>query len=851
MQGIDITAIVNAHSEAMLAHATMLSLAQAVTYAKIKGISVEVLVVADNPTEETLTFFNECTLVPFRMVTVQHGDLGLSRNSGIQAAQGEWIAFLDADDLWGETWLAFAFDAANRDSRKVVWHPEVNLYFGMEPHVFLHADMDALDFDLPTLTVTNYWTSLSFSSREIYLANPYPSTHFHSQLGYEDWSWNTDTISRGMIHKFVPETTHFVRQRHSSLLRQTASRDSLMFPNDLFRDYIAKHSKVPKASSAPLQDPAAYEFYRQMLVLPFYRKEARLNPEMTEQLVLSHALSKGFGEGIAPTPLFDAEHYGKEVVRRRLPDLATEPTPFLHWMKHGLPRQIVPTPWFDEAYYSAANEDISGGWKWSFAHFIAHGVHEGRNPNAFSVAEEFFTQNPNYTALPNFYRLLMNMRETPEMFSSVLKAVQSNSAFIHSDDFREAFRRAAVHEPGIGDPGNYAPALCHPFFVHDHAHALAIQARLPKKRYENVLCVPHGRNGGADLVAGILSKTLENLCAEGDLLILQTDRSGFDRREWYSAKADVVDVSDIFGKMPAENAHKLLYSVILGVGPERLFCVQSFLCWNFFKRFGRRLLRNIELYAYMFCNDILPDGKKVGYPALYFADTLPLVTKFFIDSDSLRNELVETHHLTLDLQKRLVWMKTPTIYEFHEIPIAETQRVTAQVRGRPTILWAGRFDRQKRFDLLLEIAQRMPEVDFLCWGAPVLDSPPDLSTVPENLLIQGSFESLYELPLEYSDGWLYTSSWDGTPTILIHLGSLGVPVVASAVGGVPELIGPQTGWPIYDVDKPEGYIAAIREMIGNKDEAVRRASKLKELVAEQYVQPVFEAALANELGIAK
>ncbi len=39
---------------------------------------------------------------------------------------------------------------------------------------------------------------------------------------------------------------------------------------------------------------------------------------------------------------------------------------------------------------------------------------------------------------------------------------------------------------------------------------------------------------------------------------------------------------------------------------------------------------------------------------------------------------------------------------------------------RPQVFWAGRWDRQKRIDLLLEVARRMPDVDFRMWGEPVL-----------------------------------------------------------------------------------------------------------------------------------
>ena len=102
-----------------------------------------------------------------------------------------------------------------------------------------------------------------------------------------------------------------------------------------------------------------------------------------------------------------------------------------------------------------------------------------------------------------------------------------------------------------------------------------------------------------------------------------------------------------------------------------------------------------------------------------------------------------------------------------EIVMVDEQLRNSSKRERPCIIWAGRFDRQKRFDLLVEIARLMPDVNFRSWGKAVLDLSPDMSNLPENLQVNGPFVTYDDLPLEDCDGWLYTSAWDGMPTILI------------------------------------------------------------------------------------
>ena len=132
-------------------------------------------------------------------------------------------------------------------------------------------------------------------------------------------------------------------------------------------------------------------------------------------------------------------------------------------------------------------------------------------------------------------------------------------------------------------------------------------------------------------------------------------------------------------------------------------------------------------------------------------------------------------------------------------------------------------------------------------GASLLDLPPDLTMLPSNVTMQGSFDSFDDLPLADAGAWLFTSLWEGMPTTIIELAVRGVAVVASAVSGVPQLIRPDTGWPVPPEAGAGGYVAALRSALGDPEEAVRRAEALQRLVASRHTEEVYDAALNARL----
>jgi glycosyltransferase involved in cell wall biosynthesis len=430
-------------------------------------------------------------------------------------------------------------------------------------------------------------------------------------------------------------------------------------------------------------------------------------------------------------------------------------------------------------------------------------------------------------------------------FGRLLKAypetraeIGGRRAFLESDIFDQMAKRAAALDPNVTVPSKSRPGYMPPWHDVDYFGYAAARALLPKGPVENVILVPFGKLGGADYVAGILAGTLVE---RGRTVILRTDQPDWDRPDWYPEDVSAIDLSGALSGMG--DRARALFTLLRVLAPQAVWNVNSRLGFDCFATYGQRLSDSHRLYAYYFCADRTPQGQETGYPVWYMADILPHLHAALVDTRSLADSLTLRYAMPPALSGKIHTVHTPAQRPADGSPLVTAQIDSATGRARPRILWAGRLDQQKRFDILEKVARAMPDVDFVAWGKAVLGKPPSVRKLPKNLMLNPPFGSYEELPLRDCDGWLYTAAWDGLPTILIECGAMGMPIVASAVGGVPELIDNMTGWPVQDAGDPEAYVTALRAMLTDPEARRRRATALQARVRARHSPENFRAAL--------
>lgn len=175
-------------------------------------------------------------------------------------------------------------------------------------------------------------------------------------------------------------------------------------------------------------------------------------------------------------------------------------------------------------------------------------------------------------------------------------------------------------------------------------------------------------------------------------------------------------------------------------------------------------------------------------------------------------------------------------------PAAARARLPHAASGR-LIGWAGRLGLEKGCDVFLDALATIREAE---WTAIVLGAGPEAAVLMERarrLGLEGRVVWAGVVPSAGAvfpafDVFALSSRTEGTPMVVLEAMASGTPVVASSVGGVPDLLseGP-AGW-LVPPGNPEALGAALRHALDDRDEARRRAERARSRALDAYaVEP--------------
>jgi glycosyltransferase involved in cell wall biosynthesis len=224
----DISAILVAHREGILAGLSFRSFLDCVADAESAGLNIEKIIILDSPDDATRRVLEDKAVHGAAMLETDFGDQGLVRNHGVHHAHGKTVAFLDADDLWGLDWLRQGWSVFSNYGVKTIVHPEFNLFFQGNRNVLIKIDQTDPLFDVEFLRFGNFWDALCLASRAACVEFPYRERDIQAGFAYEDWHWNCETVAAGFVHRVALGTVHFKRRRQWSQTIEASARGSLM-----------------------------------------------------------------------------------------------------------------------------------------------------------------------------------------------------------------------------------------------------------------------------------------------------------------------------------------------------------------------------------------------------------------------------------------------------------------------------------------------------------------------------------------------------------------------------------------------------------------------------------------------
>lgn len=159
-------------------------------------------------------------------------------------------------------------------------------------------------------------------------------------------------------------------------------------------------------------------------------------------------------------------------------------------------------------------------------------------------------------------------------------------------------------------------------------------------------------------------------------------------------------------------------------------------------------------------------------------------------------------------------------------------------RCRFLIGWVGRISREKGPDVFLDAlaAANMQGVTASIIGDgaakdSLIGCTPEVSSGVE-IIWHERIPQAYRLFSGF-DVFVISSRTEGTPMVLLEAMAAGVPVVATRVGGVPDVVSEREAW-LVPPEEPAALTRAIEEVKQNPSEAGKRAGAAKERLKEEF-----------------
>lgn len=328
-----------------------------------------------------------------------------------------------------------------------------------------------------------------------------------------------------------------------------------------------------------------------------------------------------------------------------------------------------------------------------------------------------------------------------------------------------------------------------------------IAKALGSRKFDTVLLVPWLKRGGADLGALHHAKLCQGEFGHRTLVIATEvgDSPWAGRLPHDTCFLDIGEELHSLNE-PMNEAEIILARLLIQLAPQRIHIINSHTAWKTLERHGQALRQQSRLYASLYCDELTPDGRADGLAQRY----LPTASQWL-------DAIITDNSAAPDLWRRMLGIRRELFKVVH-FPAPCISVPTNKGTLRRRVLWASRLERQKRPDLLVEIATQIHDIHWDIYGSPLSAQDPHLAALSKlsNVTLHGSFERFQDIVSDEHLAYVYTTAWDGLPNVLLEAAKAGLPIVAPDIGGIHDLVSEK--WLLPPTATPVDYISDIKQL---------------------------------------
>jgi glycosyltransferase involved in cell wall biosynthesis len=170
----------------------------------------------------------------------------------------------------------------------------------------------------------------------------------------------------------------------------------------------------------------------------------------------------------------------------------------------------------------------------------------------------------------------------------------------------------------------------------------------------------------------------------------------------------------------------------------------------------------------------------------------------------------------------------------------QARRDLGVASDQPLVIAVGRLSREKAFDVLLQgfgIFKRQQEARLVIVGEGPergnLERQAMALGVSQKVRIAGQVREVRPY-YAAADVVVISSVTEGSPNVLLEAMAARVPVVATAVGGIPEIVTNEESALLVPAGDPPALVGALLRVLSGPDDANTRAARAHKLIVERH-----------------